>query len=98
MRAIWIALLLTCLAITTAHAAAPQFVSDSGNGSTWNTNTAIEYHVESGTCGPFSNEQMLSKLSTLFGRWTSLTEVDISVSANTSELGQVGIDNYETYA
>lgn len=91
------ALLLSLFLTSSVFAGGPQFVSDSGVGSKWNTNTAITYHVESGTCGPYSNLQMLNKLSTLFARWTSLNEVDLTVTADTDELGQVGIDNYDSY-
>lgn len=88
-----------CLAgkIPNAMAGGPLNISDIGTASAWDTTSTIKYHPEDGTCGPYSNTSMLSKLETLTGLWSDLPEVDLTFEAVTGVLGQVGVDNYLTY-
>ena len=40
-------------------AGGPIYLTESGEASVWDNSEAIPYHPESGSCGPFSNSEML---------------------------------------
>ena len=64
---------------------------------TWDNSEAISYHPESGSCGPFSNAEMISKFATDLSVWSSIDTVDISFSGVTDIVGSLDDTNYEDY-
>ncbi|MCP5464221.1 MAG: hypothetical protein H7A33_04260 [Deltaproteobacteria bacterium] len=89
-------LILLCVPFI-AHAGGPFIVTDDGEAATWDNTSAISYHPEDGTCGDFSNETMLTKLSTSLLVWSGIDEVDITFTQVQGAIGQVNVDNYEDY-
>lgn len=75
----------------------PYNVVDGGIIPEWDNTSAIDYHPESGSCGPFKNSDMLTKLQTEFAKWTDLTETDVTFNEVTSQFDDIDGDNYETY-
>lgn len=73
------------------------YVSTTGNASAWDNSTAVAFHPESGTCAGFSNSAMLDIIADDLTVWSGLNEVNLSLEQVTGSIGQVGIDNYESY-
>ncbi len=63
----------------------------------WDTSSAIVYHVESGTCGPFSNAEMVTKLATDMQVWSGVSTADLSFSGVLGSLTDITGSNYTTY-
>ncbi|HLD44220.1 MAG TPA: hypothetical protein VJC18_02195, partial [bacterium] len=63
----------------------------------WDNSAPIEYHLESGSCGPFSNEEMIEKYATDMGVWSGIDSVDLSFLGVTGELDGIDFDNYTDY-
>lgn len=78
-------------------AGGPFFVNSSGVAATFDNTSAIPYHPESGACATYSNAQMLTKLDENLGRWTSITDIDLSLSQTAGSIGSVDSSNYTTY-
>lgn len=72
-------------------------ISDSGDPAAWNNTTTIVYHTEDGTCGNYSNTEILAKIETDLGVWEDVEEAEISFGQVTGILGQVNVDNYADY-
>ncbi|HLD45104.1 MAG TPA: hypothetical protein VJC18_06680, partial [bacterium] len=63
----------------------------------WDNSAPIEYTIESGTCGPFSNDEMVEKYEDILAVWSDIEGVDISFSAVTGEIGSIDDSNYADY-
>lgn len=88
---------LICLFSFSAFAGGPFYVSYGGTGSYWDTAPTISYHPESGSCGPFTQEDMLAKIEEDLGVWSSLVAVDISFDQVSDAIGDLDETNYTTY-
>lgn len=89
--------LLLCLPCGPTFAGAGYIITESGVPSKWDTSAAIEIHPESGACGPFSNSQMLTKITSNLGYWGDLAEVSVNFDVESDVLGGVDGCNYGTY-
>lgn len=81
----------------TVLAGGPLYLTASGTASVWDNTEAISYHPESGSCGPFSNAEMLTKLEDDLAAWTDLTEVNLDFSQVTGEVTLMDSTSYTTF-
>lgn len=77
------------LASRTVAAGGPIHVSEGGVASSWDE--TISLHPEAGTCGPFSRDEMISKLEEKLGLWEKVTGAGFEISLDESVIG-VDID------
>src|SRR3989338_3789889 len=84
---------------TFVFAGGPIAVSDTGVASAWDNSVSIPYHPESGTCGPYSNDDMIGMVVNMANHWSIfyIDEADIDFDLEEGALGQVGVDNYDDY-
>ncbi|MBF0105116.1 MAG: hypothetical protein HQM16_07285 [Deltaproteobacteria bacterium] len=83
--------------VSSATAGGPLYKDNIGLPSSWDNSTAIDYHPESGTCGAFSNAEMLAFFETALEVWTDIDEVELAFNQEDGQIGQVGVDNYDDY-
>jgi hypothetical protein len=90
--------LFTCLS-GVVHAGQGLIISKNGDPLTWNKSAAapLNLHVESGECGQFTNAEMLTRLATNLGRWTSSGYVDMGFTIVTGTIAGVDTCNYGDY-
>ncbi len=67
--------------------------------SVWDNSATIPYHPESGTCGPYSNDDMVAMVASMANHWGTfyIDESYIVFDLEEGVLGQVGVDNYDDY-
>lgn len=80
-----------------SFAGGPFYTSFSGVASYWDAAPIISYHPESGSCGPFTQADMLTKVAENLAMWSNLAEVDISFDQVSGEIGELDETNYTTY-
>lgn len=90
-------LILLLLSTAPSFAGGGYIITSSGAPSEWSTSSAISVHPESGTCGSFTNAEMLTKISDNLSYWTDLGEVDFDFNIVVGALGSVDGDNYGDY-
>jgi len=78
-----------------AFAAGPLLVTD-GVVLAWDNSSAVSLDPESGSCGGFSNADMVSKLDEVTAIWADLDEVDISFSIDEGNFDEIDDSNYTT--
>lgn len=75
-------------------------ITESGSPSLWDNSAAVPVHPETateGTCGSFTNAQMIDKVEEDLETWSGLSDVDLDISVLSGELGSVDGDNYGDY-
>lgn len=80
-----------------AQAGAGYIIDSSGAPYVWDNDSAIDLHPESGSCGSFSNSDMLTKLSDNIGSWGDPSTSDIDFNLVTGSVPDVDGDNYDEY-
>jgi hypothetical protein len=80
-----------------AHAGGALYITSNGTPSVWDNSDAILLDIEAGSCGPFANSEMLTKMEGIVALWTGLTEVNLSFTVATGTLPAIDSTNYTSY-
>lgn len=91
-----ILLTFVLLLSTPSHVFAGGFVYNLTNGdpARWTNPSDIRLSVESGSCGDFSNSQMIDILNDAIATWENASEADINFTVTTGEIGNITAENY----
>lgn len=77
-------------------AGGPISITSDGEPSTWES--PITLHPEGGTCGAFSNSQMIDKLEEALEYWTTISGIDLTINIETGTIDEdVNDGNYTDY-
>ena len=90
-------LIFTFLFCGFAFAGGPFLVTEDGIVLFWDNESPVNYHPELGSCGPFSNADMKTKIQNLLANWSDLEEVDLSFNEVSGSLTDITGDNYLSY-
>lgn len=79
------------------QAGGPIYISTDNVFSHWDNSSTITYHMEGGTCGPYSNAEMQTFIESALDAWADLAETDLTFSIDTGTLPDIDGDNYQSY-
>ncbi|MBI4410948.1 MAG: hypothetical protein HY541_00490 [Deltaproteobacteria bacterium] len=79
-----------------AMAGGPFLVNAEGVAVVWDNSTAVAYHPESGSCGSFSNDDMLTKIGENLSFWSGIDDITLSFDPVTDAIGSVDGTNYSS--
>lgn len=80
-----------------AQAGGGFIITTDGTPSVWDNSATIAVHPETsaaGTCGSFTNDEMIAKVELDLATWSDVVEADISFDVVSGDLGSVDGDNY----
>lgn len=77
-------------------AGGPYFVTSLGEPVAWDS-SPISIHIESGSCGPFSNEEMLLQIEEPLDAWSEATGGLLTFNVLEGVIGSVDGTNYNDY-
>lgn len=90
--------LVSCflLLASSAQAGGPISVAPDGTSSAWGSTIAL--HPETGTCGSFTNAQMVTKIETNLALWENISGVDLNFNITTGTItADVTDANYTSF-
>lgn len=84
---------------TPVFAGGAYIINNNGDPILWQNSASdrIEIHPESGSCGQFSNSEMLTRLANNLEEWTSLGTLDLGFTIVSGTVGAVNGDNYTDF-
>lgn len=94
MHRYFLLFVLTFLVPSLAVAGGPFVVNDEGTAAVWDNSSAVSYNPESGSCATFDNDEMLTKIASNIGHWSSIPSISLSFNEVTGSLGSVDSSNY----
>lgn len=84
------------LLASSAQAGGPISVAPDGTSSAWGNTIAL--HPEAGTCGSFSNAQMVTKIETNLANWENVSGIDLTFNITTGTITtDVTAANYTSF-